>query len=117
MQGKQQTAGQWLRKIRFNAQGLIPVIAQRQGSGEVLMLAWMNQEALLHTLKTGQMHYWSRSRGQLWRKGETSGHAQRLVEMKIDCDGDTLLATVEQTGPACHTGAPTCFFISLTSEE
>jgi phosphoribosyl-AMP cyclohydrolase len=74
------------------------------------MLAWMNAEALTRTLETGDMTYWSRSRGALWRKGETSGHAQRAVEVWLDCDGDALLFKVDQTGPACHTGAPTCFF-------
>ena len=93
----------------FDANGLVPAIAQDHASGTVLMLAWMNREALEKTLATGDMTYWSRSRGKLWRKGETSGHTQRVVEAWIDCDGDTLLFKVEQTGPACHTGAPACF--------
>ncbi len=96
--------------IAFNADGLVPAIAQRDGTGEVLMLAWMNREALEETLKTGFACYWSRSRGRLWRKGEESGHVQRVIGLKIDCDGDTILMTVEQTGAACHTGQPTCFF-------
>ena len=96
--------------LRFNEAGLIPAIAQRHDTSEVLMLAWMNAESLAETLETGQVCYWSRSRQALWRKGETSGHVQRLVELKVDCDGDALLLLVEQTGPACHTGAPNCFF-------
>ncbi len=97
----------------FDAQGLVPAIAQDARTGEVLMLAWMSAESLKRTLETGDLTYWSRSRNKLWRKGETSGHVQRLVEAHVDCDGDTLLFKVEQTGPACHTGAPTCFFRKL----
>ena len=96
--------------IRFNEAGLVPAIAQQHDTGEGLMLAWMNREAVAETLATGRVCYWSRSRKSLWRKGETSGHAQKLVEMRLDCDGDTLLLLVEQTGPACHTGAHNCFF-------
>ena len=99
--------------VSFNSDGLVPVIAQRHETGEVLMLAWMNLESLQETLRTGQMTYWSRSRKALWRKGESSGNVQTLVEMRIDCDGDTLLARVHQKGPACHTGAPNCFFEAL----
>jgi phosphoribosyl-AMP cyclohydrolase len=88
----------------------MPAIAQDANSGAVLMLAWMNRESLRLTLETGDVTYWSRSRGALWRKGETSGHTQKLVEASLDCDGDALLLKVEQTGPACHTGAPSCFF-------
>lgn len=99
-----------LDTVAFNADGLVPVIAQRHDTGEVLMMAWMSKESLIKTMQTGQMTYWSRSRNKLWRKGETSGHIQNLKEMLIDCDGDTLLARVEQVGPACHTGAPNCFF-------
>jgi len=88
----------------------VPAIAQDAASGEVLMMAWMNAESLRRTLATHEVVYWSRSRKSLWRKGETSGHTQRLVEAYVDCDGDTLLLKVEQVGPACHTGAPTCFF-------
>ncbi|HET7409585.1 MAG TPA: phosphoribosyl-AMP cyclohydrolase, partial [Paracoccaceae bacterium] len=90
--------------------GLIPAIAQDHGSGEVLMLAWMSRESLDETLRTGQVTYWSRSRRALWRKGETSGHVQRLVGLRIDCDRDCLLLSVDQTGPACHTGARSCFY-------
>ena len=96
--------------IAYNAQGLIPAIAQQHDTGEVLMLAWMNAESVAETLATGRVCYWSRSRQALWRKGETSGHTQRLVEMRLDCDGDTVLLRVDQTGPACHTGERSCFF-------
>ena len=96
--------------VCWNADGLVPAIAQQHDTGEVLMLAWMSREALAETLATGRVCYWSRSRRQLWRKGETSGHTQRLVEARLDCDGDTLLLLVDQLGPACHTGARTCFF-------
>ena len=96
--------------VAFDERGLVPAIAQDHASGAVLMLAWMNRDALERTLITGDMTYWSRSRRILWRKGETSGHTQRVVEAWLDCDGDTLLFKVDQTGAACHTGAPTCFF-------
>lgn len=101
--------------LRYDANGLIPCIAQDHASGEVLMLAWMNAEALARTLGTGRMTYWSRSRQAFWAKGETSGHLQHLVEMRIDCDGDSLLALVDQTGPACHTGSRSCFFTPIPS--
>lgn len=103
----------FLEKISFNTDGLVPVIAQRYDSGEVLMMAWMNKDAFIATMRTRQMTYWSRSRGKLWRKGESSGNEQILREMLVDCDGDTLLAKVEQKGPACHTGAPNCFFTAF----
>ena len=96
--------------LRFDDRGLIPAIAQDASSGEVLMLAWMNRDAVAETLATGRVCYWSRSRGALWRKGETSGQVQRLVEMRLDCDGDALLLLVDQTGVACHTGRRTCFY-------
>jgi phosphoribosyl-AMP cyclohydrolase len=96
--------------LAYNADGLIPAIAQDATSGEVLMLAWMNAEAVALTLKTRQVTYWSRSRKALWRKGDTSGHTQELVDFRVDCDADTLLLTVNQVGPACHTGEKTCFF-------
>lgn len=99
--------------IRFQEQGdhppLVPVVAQDAATGAVLMLAWADQKALEATLKTGTMHYYSRTRARLWKKGETSGHTQRLVSIWADCDWDALVAQVEQTGPACHTNAPTCF--------
>ena len=99
-----------LAALRFDDAGLIPAIAQQHDTGEVLMLAWMNRAALEETLATGQVCYFSRSRGALWRKGEVSGQVQRLVELRVDCDGDTLLLLVDQTGVACHTGRRSCFF-------
>jgi phosphoribosyl-AMP cyclohydrolase len=96
--------------LPWNADGLLPAIAQQHDSGEVLMLAWMNRESLDETLRTGRVCYWSRSRRKLWRKGESSGQVQRLVEMRFDCDGDTVLLKVDQTGPACHTGRRDCFY-------
>ncbi|HLZ65693.1 MAG TPA: phosphoribosyl-AMP cyclohydrolase [Aliidongia sp.] len=99
-----------LDEISFDPAGLVPVIAQQHDTGEVLMVAWMNRDAVLETLATGRVCYWSRSRGALWRKGETSGQVQRLVELRLDCDGDTMLALVDQTGVACHTGRRSCFF-------
>jgi phosphoribosyl-AMP cyclohydrolase len=100
----------FLDDIAFNADGLIPAIAQAHDTGEVLMMAWMNREALAETLATGEVCYFSRSRGRLWRKGETSGQIQRLVELRIDCDADCILILVEQTGVACHTGRRACFY-------
>lgn len=99
-----------LAALRFNSDGLIPAIAQQHDSGEVLMLAWMNRDALAETLRTRRVCYWSRSRRGLWRKGETSGQVQHLVSLAIDCDGDTLLLQVDQHGPACHTGRRHCFY-------
>jgi phosphoribosyl-AMP cyclohydrolase len=101
---------------RFDANGLIPAIAQDANSGEVLMLAWMNAEALQLTLETGRATYWSRSRRALWAKGETSGHTQRVVEARIDCDQDAILLRVEQTGPACHTGERSCFYRVISAD-
>jgi phosphoribosyl-AMP cyclohydrolase len=101
-----------LSPIKFDDNGLIPAIAQQHDTGEVLMMAWMNAESVQETLATGQVCYWSRSRGRLWRKGETSGQQQRLVEMRLDCDGDTLLLLVDQKGVACHTGRRNCFFLA-----
>ena len=105
--------GEVFRALMFNEQGLVPAVAQQHDTGEVLMLAWMSRESLAETLETGRVCYWSRSRKALWRKGETSGHAQRLVEARLDCDGDTLLLLVDQAGPACHTGAHNCFFRAI----
>ena len=99
--------------LKYDAAGLIPCVAQDAVSGEVLMLAWMNRAALEETLASGQVCYWSRSRQQLWRKGETSGYRQRLVEARLDCDGDAILLLVEQQGPACHTGRPSCFYNAI----
>lgn len=102
-----------LEKVAFDQDGLVPAIAQQHDTGEVLMFAWMNRDALQETIVTGQVCYWSRSRQGLWRKGETSGQTQRLVECRLDCDGDALLLLVEQTGVACHTGRRSCFFTAL----
>ena len=103
------TGANWLEEVRFGTDGLVPVVAQERLSGDVLMLAWASREALEQTLLSGRAHYYSRSRQTLWRKGETSGHEQRVVEIRLDCDGDAVLYRVEQTGPACHTGTRTCF--------
>ena len=106
-----------LDAIPWNERGLIAAIAQQHDNGEVLMLAWVNRAALEETLSTGQVCYWSRSRQQLWRKGETSGHRQRLIEARLDCDGDALLLLVEQQGPACHTGRPNCFYNAIRDAQ
>lgn len=103
--------------LHWNADGLIPAIAQQAETGEVLMMAWMNEEALAETLATGRVTYWSRSRNALWRKGESSGQIQRLVEARIDCDGDTVLLKVDQTGPACHTGRRSCFYRAIEGDN
>ncbi|MCE2737188.1 MAG: phosphoribosyl-AMP cyclohydrolase [Rhodobacter sp.] len=99
--------------LTYDSQGLIPAIAQDYLTGEVLMLAWMNAASLARTLETGQVTYWSRSRAELWAKGATSGHVQRLVELRIDCDRDALLLRVDQTGPACHTNRRSCFHTAV----
>jgi len=99
--------------LRYNDAGLVPAIAQDAASGEVLMMAWMNADSIGKTLASGQVTYWSRSRGEFWEKGATSGHVQRLVEMRVDCDRDCLLLLVEQTGPACHTGRRSCFYTAV----
>lgn len=96
-------------KVRFNEAGLVPAVVQDAATGWVLMLAWMNEEALAATIATRQGIYWSRSRSELWRKGATSGNVQTVRRLTLDCDGDTVLLTVDQTGPACHTGDTTCF--------
>jgi phosphoribosyl-AMP cyclohydrolase len=96
--------------ITFDRDGLVAAVAQQHDTGEVLMVAWMNREAVERTLSTGMVHYWSRSRAKLWRKGEESGHTQSLVDFRIDCDGDTVLLLVDQAGVACHTGRHNCFF-------
>ena len=103
--------------LTFDDKGLLPVIAQDAGSKDVLMLAWMNAEAVHRTLDTGRVTYWSRSRQSFWVKGETSGHTQELVELRFDCDRDCILVLVNQTGPACHTGAPNCFFSAVRGGE
>ena len=97
-------------QLRFDAAGLVPAIAQQHDTGEVLMMAWMDRAAIEETLATGRVCYWSRSRQAPWRKGETSGQVQRLVELRIDCDGDTVLLRVDQDGVACHTGRRSCFY-------
>lgn len=99
--------------LKYDAQGLIPCIAQDHATGEVLMMAWMTAEAVARTLETGRVTYWSRSRAAFWVKGETSGHVQRLVELRVDCDRDCLLALVDQTGPACHTNRRSCFYTAV----
>lgn len=106
-------AARFLDAVRFDAKGLVPCIAQQHDTGEVLMMAWMNAEAVVETLTTGRVCYFSRSRNALWRKGETSGQQQRLVDLRLDCDGDTLLALVDQDGVACHTGRRNCFFRAI----
>ena len=100
--------------LTYDSRGLIPAIAQDATSGEVLMMAWMNAEAVARTLETGRVTYWSRSRQAFWVKGETSGHVQELVDLRVDCDRDCLLALVKQTGPACHTGRRSCFYTSVS---
>ncbi len=102
-----------LDDLKFTSEGLIPAIAQQHDTGEVLMMAWMNRESINETLKTGRVCYWSRSRGKLWRKGESSGQAQTLKDFRWDCDGDTLLLLVDQRGVACHTGRRNCFFYAF----
>jgi len=111
MSAKQEAVSDWLDEVCWTREGTVPVIAQDIGTGRVLMLAWMNREALALTVQTGEVHYWSRSRQRLWRKGEQSGHVQRVSEVRLDCDGDALLVRVEQVdGIACHTGRERCFF-------
>ena len=104
---------EFLDIVKFNDQGLVPAIAQDSASGTVLMLAWMNRDAIDQTLASGLVTYYSRSRQSLWQKGETSGNTQRLVDMQFDCDADAILMLVEQTGPACHTNRPNCFYLRV----
>ena len=101
---------EFIATLKYNSDGLIPAIAQQHDTGEVLMMAWMNDKSMRETLQTGQVCYWSRSRQTYWRKGESSGHQQKLVSMRADCDGDALLLLVDQKGPACHTNRRSCFF-------
>lgn len=108
----------WLRKVNWSADGLVPAIAQDAASGDILMLAWMNRDALKLTVETGEAVYWSRSRKKLWRKGEESGHTQAVREIRLDCDEDVILLKVEQAGGiACHTGRKSCFFQKLENGE
>jgi len=104
------TSTDFIADLKFNEQGLIPAIAQQHDTGEVLMMAWMNAETIAETLKTNHVCYWSRSRQSFWRKGETSGNVQTLINLSYDCDADCLLLQVDQKGPACHTGVRSCFF-------
>lgn len=108
---------QVLDRLPYNADGLIPAIAQQYDSGEVLMMAWMNRQALEETLQTGRVCYWSRSRQKFWRKGESSGQVQVLKDTRFDCDGDTILLLVDQTGPACHTGRRSCFYNAVRGDR
>ena len=110
------TVNDVINGLKFTEVGLIPAIAQQFDSHEVLMLAWMNQDSINLTLRKKQVHYWSRSRNAIWRKGETSGHTQKLIELRIDCDSDSILLLVDQTGPACHTNRRTCFFKSISNK-
>ena len=111
-------ADAWLDAVAWNDQGLVPVIAQEVGSKDVLMMAWMNRDALLATLRLGEAVYWTRSRQKLWHKGEESGHIQKVKEIRLDCDGDTILLLVEQKdGIACHTGEHSCFFMQWDSNQ
>ena len=106
-----------LDALRFDTEGLVPAIAQHADTGEVLMFAWMNRAALLETLQSGQVCYFSRSRGSLWRKGEQSGNVQQLRELRFDCDGDVVLMKIDPTGPACHTGRASCFYLKVEGEQ
>lgn len=103
------------QEVAFNADGLVAAIAQQHDTGEVLMMAWMNRDALAETLESGQVCYWSRSRQKLWRKGESSGQVQKLIELTLDCDGDSILLKVDQAGVACHTGRRSCFYRAVTA--
>jgi len=106
-----------LSQITFNDAGLVPAIAQDAETGRVLMMAWMNEEAFRQTVSTGFAHYYSRSRQQQWKKGESSGHVQQVIEMYLDCDGDTVLLKINQTGPACHTNRESCFYKQQQDDE
>ncbi|MBB1489104.1 phosphoribosyl-AMP cyclohydrolase [Oceanospirillum sediminis] len=106
-----------LENIQYNADGLVPAIAQQHDTGEILMMAWMNLDSIRETLRTGRVCYWSRSRQAYWRKGESSGQEQHLKELRLDCDGDTVLLLVDQTGPACHTGRRSCFYNLVDGEH
>ena len=107
------THATFLSAVKFDQNGLVPAIAQSKETGEVLMMAYMNKESLDLTRTTGETHFWSRSRGELWHKGAASGNVQHVADVRVDCDGDTLLIRVHPAGPACHTGNPTCFYRTL----
>ena len=110
--------GDWIDAVAWNSDGLVPAVAQDAATGEVLMLAWMNREALVRTVDSGEAHYWSRSRKELWKKGETSGHVLRVLEVRMDCDADAIVLRVESTkGIACHTGRRRCFFRRLETRD
>ena len=111
------TANAVVYSLLFNSDGLVPAIAQQHDTGEILMMAWMNEDAVRETLDTNQVCYWSRSRSQLWRKGETSGQTQKLVDFRWDCDADTILLQVDQFGVACHTGRRNCFYNAVRDDE
>ncbi|WP_108647322.1 phosphoribosyl-AMP cyclohydrolase [Polynucleobacter rarus] len=111
------TSPNWLDAVKWNSQGLVPAIAQEVGTNKILMMAWMNLASLQETVELGQAVYWSRSRGKRWHKGEESGHFQKVKEILLDCDGDTIVLMVEQTGVACHTGAHSCFFNVLDQTQ
>ncbi len=108
---------EWLDAIKWNSDGLVPVIAQESGSGTLLMFAWMNRDALEMTARIGEAVYWSRSRGKIWHKGESSGHTQKVLDMRLDCDNDVILLKVEQQGLACHTGRHSCFYQQLQNNQ
>jgi len=107
---------EFIEKLKFNSDGLIPAIIQEENTGRILMMAWMNEASLKTTIETGKTHFWSRSRQKYWMKGESSGHTQAVRDIGFDCDGDTLLIQVEQTGAACHEGYKSCFFRSVAEE-
>ncbi|QQZ29220.1 phosphoribosyl-AMP cyclohydrolase [Thiothrix subterranea] len=111
------TLTETLDSLKYNSDGLIPAIAQQFDTHEVLMMAWMNRESIAETLETGRVCYWSRSRNKFWRKGESSGQMQVLKEFRIDCDADTILLLVDQTGPACHTGRRSCFYNKVEGDQ
>lgn len=106
-----------LKNIKYNADGLVPAIAQQHDTGEILMMAWMNLDSINETLRTNRVCYWSRSRQAYWRKGESSGQEQHLKELRLDCDADTVLLLVDQTGPACHTGRRSCFYSVVDGDQ
>lgn len=112
-EGFQVSLSEALDNLKYNAEGLVPAIAQQHDTGEVLMMAWMNAESVARTLDTGRVTYWSRSRQSFWVKGESSGHVQELVDFRVDCDRDCLLVVVKQNGPACHTNRRTCFYTAV----